>query len=122
MMSDDFDDTDGYYDDIEIDFEPAPVADMIRNRLGRGESRSTIAETLSMSLADVNTVIATAAREASGEAGTPVERAWVARATLDELQDHAFGALIASREDKAPLLAVLVDITEARARLTSRRR
>lgn len=103
--------------DIEALFAGPTVAERVRSSLVAGQSRPDIADTIGLTRAELGEIIATEASRAASDAGTPAERDWLARATLDEITRRAFAELAVSTSSPAPLLAVLLDVVELRARL-----
>ena len=108
--------------DIEALFAGPTVAERVRANLVAGQSRPDIADGVGVTLAQLNEIIATEAARAVADAGTPAERAWLARSALDEITRRAFAELAVSTSSPAPLLAVLLDVVELRARLDAPRR
>ena len=106
-----------FADDVEAEFAGPTIAERVRSSLVAGQSRRDIADTVGVTRAQLDEIIATEAARAVADAGTPAERAWLARSALDEITRRAFAELAVSTSSPAPLLAVLLDVVELRARL-----
>ena len=104
-------------DDIDREFAGPTIAERVRANLVAGQSRPDIADTIGVTLAQLNGIIATEAAKAASDGGTPAERDWLANAVLDEVARRAFAELAVSTSSPAPLLDVLLDVVELRARL-----
>lgn len=104
-------------DDIEALFAGPTRAEKIRSSLVAGQSRRDVADTVGITLAQLNEIIATEAARDADDAGTPEERDWLARATLDEVTRRAAAELTVATSSSVALLDVLLGVVELRARL-----
>jgi hypothetical protein len=104
--------------DLDADFAPRPIRELITERLIHGEGRRSIADDLGASLESVNREVAQAVREWTGEAGTYRERLALLHMQLDDIVDRLYTELGAGRGyDLTQLAAVLVEVHRLRAGL-----
>lgn len=108
-------------DEIEADFEPAPLHELVAHRVARNEPRTEIARALGLTIDEVADLVGVAIVERRRERGTVSDQIFALHVALDDIVDATYRAVDRDGSHSAAvLLRIQLDAARLRADLLAR--